>query len=201
MTFINLLNTNAASANMNVIQGLLTNHATVNYTPQHGPPIISLPGDWLVPANENSSMWFSVSDDLTPGQSLVLSVRSSNPGLVTAGIGPTPLAVLPVSRWMQSIGIFSMVPNAPSIPGWSGYLNLTAVPNQTGTATITVTATDDTGLITDTTVAVTVSQPVSFDSLAAGNANSNVTWITFGADPWHGQTNVIQIGRASCRER
>ena len=196
---INLLNTNAASANMNVIQGLLTNHATVNYTPQHGPPIISLPGDWLVPANENSSMWFSVSDDLTPGQSLVLSVRSSNPALVTAGIGPTPLAVLPASRWMQYVGIFSMEPNAPSIPGWSGYLNLTAVPNQTGTATITVTATDDTGLTTDTTVAVTVSQPVSLDSLAAGNANSNVTWSTFGADPWHGQTNIVHDGAAAAQ--
>ena len=191
---INLLDTNTASANMNVIQVLLTNHASVQYTPQHAPPATSLPGDWLVPANENSSMSFSVSDDLTPGQSLVLSVRSSNPALVTAAIGPTPLAVLPVSRWLQSVGSFTMVPNAPSIAGWSGYLNLTAVPNQTGTATITVTATDDTGLTTDTTVAVTVSRPVSFDSLAVGNANSNVTWSTFGANPWQGQTNVVHDG-------
>jgi hypothetical protein len=196
---INLLDTNTASANMNVIQALLTNHASVQYTPQHAPPATSLPGDWLVPANENSSMWFSVSDDLTPVQSLVLSVRSSNPGLVTAAIGPTPLAVLPVSRWVQSVGIFTMVPNAPSIAGWSGYLNLTAVPNQTGTATITVTATDDTGLTTDTTVAVTVSQPVSFDSLAVGNANSNVTWSTFGANPWQGQTNVVHDGGAAAQ--
>ena len=94
---INLLDTNGGSANMNVIQALLTNHASVHYTPQQGPPVISLPEDWLVPANETSSLWFSVSDDLTPGEHLVVSVRSSNTGLVTAAIGPSPLSAFPAS--------------------------------------------------------------------------------------------------------
>jgi hypothetical protein len=123
-----MLDTNSASANMNVIQVLLNNYARVYYAPQHGPPVVSLPGDWLVPANEISSMSFSVSDDLTPGNYLVLSVRSSNPGLVTAEVGPTPLSAFAASS--------VKVPNPPSIPGWNGYLNLTARPNQTGAATL-----------------------------------------------------------------
>jgi hypothetical protein len=57
-----------------------------------------------------------------------------------------------------------------------------------------VTATDDTGFTTDTEVAVTVSQPVAFDGLAVGSANSNVTWSTFGANPWQGQTNEVHTG-------
>ncbi len=92
------------------------------------------------------------------------------------------------------IATFSVVPNAPSIPGWGAYLNLTAVPNQTGTATITVIATDDTGMTAEATIVVTVSQPVSFDGPAVGNATSNVSWRTFGASPWQGQTNVVHTG-------
>jgi hypothetical protein len=59
--------------------------------------MISLPGDWLVPANETSSMGFSVSDDLTPSERLVVNVRSSNPGLVTAATGSSPLSAFAAS--------------------------------------------------------------------------------------------------------
>ena len=196
---INLLNTNVESANMSVIQALLTNHADVFYTPQHSAPAISLPGDWLIPANETSSTPFSVADDLTPGQYLVLGVRSSNTGLVTAAIGPTPLSAYFDSRSRVLIGIGTYGPNGPSISGWSGYLNLTPVPNQTGTATITVSATDDTGFTTETTMAVTVSQPLPFDGLAVGSTNSNVTWSTFGANPWQGETNVVHSGSTAAQ--
>ncbi len=77
---------------MNVIQALQTNHASVHYNPQQGAPIISLPEEWLVPASEISSMWFNVSDDLTAGERLVVTVRSSNTGLVIAATGPSPLS-------------------------------------------------------------------------------------------------------------
>ena len=196
---INLLDTNSGSANMNVIQALQTNHASVEYQPQEGPPVISLPGDWLVSANETSSLWFYVSDDLTSGEHLVVSVRSSNTGLVMVVAGPSPLSAFTTSLGVQAIASRAMVPNAPNISGWGAYLNLIAVPNQTGTATVTVAASDDTGLTSEATMAVTVRQPVAFDGAAVGNVNSNVSWRTFGASPWQGQTNVVHTSGSAAQ--
>ena len=187
---VNLLNTNGGSPDMTVVQSLLSKGAHVEYAPQHQPPYVSLPEQWLVPANETSSLSLSISDDLVPGDQLALSVRSSNTGLVTAVLSPTALSPFLAGEGERMAYIVSG-PNPPQIPGWYGYLNIIPVPNQSGTALITVTATDDAGLSTEATMTVTVSEPAFFDGPMAGNSDTNATWRTLGVMPWTGQTSVV----------
>jgi hypothetical protein len=118
---------------------------------------------------------------------------------VTAVTGPSPLSAFPVASEVVYLAGGAMVPNRPQIPASSACLNLTAVPNQTGTATITVAATDDTGLSAEATMAVTVSQLASIDGYAVGGSSSNVSWRTFGASPWQGQTNMVHTSGSAAQ--
>ena len=193
---INSIDTNTESAGMKAITALSSSGVSVEYYPQHQPPGISGVNSWTVPANEISSIPFSAVDDLAPGSELRLSTRSSNTGLVSVAIGQTALSSFP-----QTPGAvvalpgraFWGVPNAPSIDGWSGYLNVSPVPNRTGSTTLRVSATDETGLTSEMTFEVTVIPRVPLDGSSLGGSGSNITWSTFGTTPWSGQTNIFHF--------
>ena len=78
--------------------------------------------------------------------------------------------------------------------GGVSYWDLTVTPtlNQTGTMTLTLTATDDTGISTNATIFVTVAPPQGLDGVFLGN--TNLVWQTGGNAPWFGQTNASQTG-------
>jgi internalin A len=194
---VNLLDTNAASSAMTDIEALTGRGVVVGYNPQNVAPAISIPEHLVVPANEISSVWITAADDLTPGDRLTSAVGCSDPALVT--VATSSKALSPVSGFAPVIipgpGISLMTPpNPPSIPAWQGYLNITAASNQAGTATITLTVTDDTGLSNTAMLALEVISPVAFDPASVGSTGSNVSWRTFGSNPWQGQTNVTHSG-------
>ncbi len=191
---VNQLDTNNTST-MASLAALQNRGVKAYYNPQHGPPIFSVPEQCLVPANETSSLAMSVADDLTPGEQLVVGLRSSNPGLVTAALSASPvLGYSGGSVEVMAASFFPQPPNAPNVRALSTYLNLAPVTGQTGTATITLTATDETGLTTAANLAVTIAEPTPFDASAAGISDSNLVLRTFGTTLWQGQTNIVHGG-------
>ena len=191
---VNSLDTNSGAASLSAIEALLNKGATVYYIPQHGPPVISLSENWIIPESEPSSLPLWVSDDLTSAERLVLRAQSSNTSLVSVVVSPTPLSPFAAAESQEIAAPYVMVPNPPVIRAWNGYLSLFPVPNQTGTATITITATDETGLTTSALLALTVSPPLPFDGTAVAGSNTNLIWSTFGAHPWQAETNLVHSG-------
>src|SRR5262249_46600081 len=129
------------------------------YNPQHQPPRLGVVAPWTVPVNEISSVPFSVVDDLIPGNQLQLSARSSNTGLVSVALSQTSLSSFPLTHGAVVAlpgRAFVGAPNSPPITDWYGYLNVTPMPNRTGSTRITVSATDETGLTSETNFQVTV---------------------------------------------
>ena len=96
-----------------------------------------------------------------------------------------------------------IIPGAPfglmPYGGGVSYWDLTVMPtmNQTGTMTLTLTATDDTGLSSDTTILVTVTPPQVLDGAWLGA--TNLAWQTSGNALWFGQTNVSHSGSAAAQ--
>ena len=78
--------------------------------------------------------------------------------------------------------------------GGVSYWDLTVTPtlNQTGMMTLTLTATDNTGISTNATIFVTVTPPQGLDGVFLGA--TNLVWQTGGNAPWFGQTNASQTG-------
>jgi hypothetical protein len=178
---VNLLDLSPGSAAMNVITNLQAEGVSVSYVPQNQPPTISVPSNWIIPANETSSLGLSVWDDVTSQDQLILAAHSSNTGLVTDA-----------NTIIQGTNGFP-----DPYPYWQWSLNLTPTLNQTGTTTITLTATDDTGLSTNASFLVTVLMPVAFDGRLVNCSNS--VWRAFGTNPCFGQTNVSHDGHAAAQ--
>ena len=178
----NLLDLSPGSAATNVIQALLSRNVYVEFLPQNQPPNIYLPSNWIIPANETSLQQLSIWDDETSQDQLIVTAHSSNAGLIADA-----------SIVIQWTNVYPL----PYPYGVLWHLNLTPRLNQTGTTTITLTATDDAGLSTNTSFLVTVLMPVAFDG---GVVNcSNLVWRTFGTTPWFGQTNVSHDGHAAAQ--
>ena len=76
-------------------------------------------------------------------------------------------------------------------------LNVAPTLNQTGTMTLTLTATDDTGLSTNVTILVTVVPPQVLDGALLDA--TNLAWQTGGNAPWFGQTNVSYSGPSAAQ--
>jgi len=196
---VNLLDTNSGSDAMNIAQTLENRLIDVRYDPQNAPPYVSIPSTWLVPGKEPSSAFAGLVDDLTPADQLKVEIQCSDTGLVRVALGQNQISMFPARS--TGIGVLSRpyVPNEPNNSGLLRYLNVTPVSNKTGTATITITATDDTGLSGSATTALTVSMPASFDAERIGSSNSNLHWRTFGQNPWTVQTNVFHIAPGSAQ--
>jgi hypothetical protein len=113
------------------IQTLVSNKVTVTFVPQNQPPLITVQTYWPIANTGTSVLGFSVTDDVTPANVLVIGSSSSNPSLIGGGgmvLGGTntarTLTVTPVA-------------NAP-----------------TNTTIITLSATDDTSLTSTVNVQV-----------------------------------------------
>jgi Leucine-rich repeat (LRR) protein len=139
----NLLDLSVGSPPLHVIQNLTNRLVTVDFLPQNQPPnilstnFLALPAYLAMPVNGTFQLNFTVSDDETPANQLQVMASSQNPAL------------------MPSPGILGSSTNRTLVlaPGF----------NQTGTATITLNATDDAALSTNVSlvIAVIVPQPVT----------------------------------------
>jgi len=73
-----------------------------------------------------------------------------------------------------------------------GALRVTPATNQTGTTVITLSATNDVGQHSSTSITVTVSAPLPLDDQFFGM--TDLTWQTSGNAPWFGQTAISLPG-------
>ena len=113
----------------------------MSYLPQNQPPSFIIPASWAVPMDRTASLPFYVYDDVTSPTQLVVTVACADTNLVPAA----GLTLQPVDSYGD----------------WS--LTLTPSTGQTGTTTLTFSATDDTGFtaITNVTLTVFYSPPVT----------------------------------------
>ncbi len=132
----NLLDLSSNGPPTMVVDTLRGRGASVLVVPQNQLPAISIPPTWVIGTNVRSSLLFSPSDDITPPNRLVVTAVSGNTNLIP---NPTILAT-----------------------GTPEYRLLSVRPrtNQVGTTTISITVSDEAGLSTNTTVAVTVVAPI-----------------------------------------
>ncbi len=137
---LNLLDLADNSAPILVISNLERYNVSVQRLPQRTGPVISGPSQWFIPANATSTLPVTVADNAIYGTHMKIGATSSNSGL------------LPNS-------------NLALTEGTNGTWWLTARPinGQLGSTMLTLTATNDAGLSTNTSFLVTaiVSQPVS----------------------------------------
>jgi internalin A len=137
----NLLDTTPGSPPMAVVQCLTNRAVAVLYDPQNQPPSIAFSNlitvsaspYWPIPTTGASLLAFSVSDDVTPAGQLVVTVSSSNPGVI------------------PDAGLL--------LGGTNSARTLRVTPAASGTASLEFTVTDGTGLTTNTSVLVTVLVP------------------------------------------
>ena len=214
---LNLLDLSAGSPTLTTITNLQNQGAWVNYVPQNEPPVFySQRTNWVIRPNTTSDLPFSVVDDVTLADKVSVSVTCSSGGPLSnsaitlvrssfyipplptppillppipirpLGTGPTPLDAGPGPS-------FGIVPYGGGVSYWD--LTVTPTLNQTGMMTLTLTATDDTGLSTNTTIFVTVAAPQTLDGSWLGA--TNLAWQTGGNAPWFGQTNVSHSGSAA----
>jgi hypothetical protein len=116
---------------------------------------------------------------------------------------PTPIPIPvqpPLPLGLTRSDAIPGIPIAPfgfnaGVSDWD--LAVTPPLNQTGTMTITLTATDDTGLSTNATILVTVATPQPLDGSWLGA--TNLVWQTGGNAPWFGQTNETCNGSAAAQ--
>ena len=173
---LNLLDLTSNSPAMTAVQGLINRGATVVYVPQRTPPVITAPASWVVGENVTSHLFFTVADSVASSAQLSVGARSSNTSL------------LPNANLVPAQYVF--------VPWWT--VAATPSAGQTGTTTLTLTATNDAGLVGSWPVLVTVNPPVPLGGGPLSNW-TNLTWLTFGNAPWYVQTNVTHNGLPAAR--
>jgi Leucine-rich repeat (LRR) protein len=160
---MNLLDINGNSLAVAIIDFLKSVGVVVVYSPQREPPVIDVRTSWVVNANTTSTVSFTIVDLASSGQFRVGGV-ASNPGLFPA-----------VSAFMITNG--------------SGVLMVTPAVNQaSGTALVTLNATNDVGLHSSVGIVVTLTTFLPVDGSLLNS--SNLSWTTSGNSPWFGQTLV-----------
>jgi len=218
----NLLDVSAGSLALTTITNLQQQGAWVNYDPQNQPPVFyGLRTNWVIRPNTPSDLQFALVDDVTLADKVAVTITCASSGplsnsaialvrtsFVLAPGSPAPPILLPPTPILpappelplpapESKGLAAnsslLLPILVSGGGVS-YWDLTATPslNQTGTMTLTLTATDDTGLSTKANILVTVTPPQGLDGVFPGA--TNLIWQTGGNAPWFGQTNASQSG-------
>jgi internalin A len=215
----NLLDLGAGSPTMTAITNLQDQGVSVNYVPQNEPPFFySLRTNWVIRPNTAADLQLSVIDDVTLPDKVSVTVTCSSAGplsnstitLVRTSFYipplPTPPIVLPPMPGQPPLPGYTQLSAGPGQPfqlipygGGVSYWDLSVLPagNQTGTMTLTLTAADDTGLSTQTTLLVTVAPPQPLDGAWLGA--TNLAWQTGGNTPWFGQTNVSYGGSAAAQ--
>ena len=215
----NLLDLSAGSLTMTAITNLQDQGTSVNYVPQNEPPVVyNLRTNCVIRPSTAAYLQLSVIDDVTLPDKVSVTVTCSSAGplsnstitLVRTSIyippSPAPPIVLPpipIRPPIPGPRPLDVTPGPPFgiIPyrGGVSYWDLTVTPplNQTGTMTLTLTATDDTGLSTEATILVTVVPPQVLDGVWL--EATNLAWQTSGNAVWFGQTNVSHSGSAAAQ--
>jgi len=191
----------------------------VNCVPQNEPPMLyNLSTNWVLRPSTPADLQLVVIDDVTLPDKVSVGVTCSSGGPLSNStvklvrtsfyippypvppivlppmpirpplIGPNPLDVTPGPP-------FEMIPYGGGVSYWD--LTVTPPLNQTGTMTLTLTATDDTGLSTEVEMLVTVVPPQVLDGAWLGA--TNLAWQTGGNGLWFGQTNVSHQGSAAAQ--
>ena len=130
----NLLDVNPGSPTLTIVSNLQSRGVNVSYLPQNQPPTFLIPTDWAVPMDRTSSLNIYVYDDITSPTQLIVTVAAANTNLLPAD-GLALQQYDPYGDWA---------------------LTVTPATGQTGSVTLTLTATDDAGLMTTTNFEVTV---------------------------------------------
>ena len=139
----NLLNLSAGSSASMVIQNLQSRGVGVDYLPTNQPPALAISPVWYIAANQTSSISFFAADALVTPPELTMTASSSNPGL------------------LPNSGITFGGTNSNRV------MLLCPAANQTGSATVTLTANQPLGGLSTTSnllVNVMFSTNISFQS-------------------------------------
>jgi Leucine-rich repeat (LRR) protein len=123
---------------LGVIQSLQNRGVEVAYLPTNQAPRIGIIPRWTIATNIASSLTFLVVDDETPTEHLLVTVSSSNPGLISdASI---------LLSGTNGVRVLTLTPVASQ-------------PNPSNTASITLSVTDQAGLTANATMLVKVVSP------------------------------------------
>jgi internalin A len=168
---VNLLDLAPGSSALMVITNLTKRGASVSYLPQNQPPqFYNLRTNVGVPMNGTRFFTFNVSDDMASPDKITVLASATNTSLISTAYVQfayqTNLGVPPTGL--------------PGVPVWTLVIN--PVINQIGTTTLSLIATDDTGLSTNAGVSVVVAAPVPVDGTSLGP--TNWVWQTDGHAPW-----------------
>jgi Leucine-rich repeat (LRR) protein len=165
---LNLLDISSNSVPMAVISTLQSRGALVFYSPQKVPPSINAPTTWRIPASTPSYLGFVVFSGIPPALPLTVAAVSSNPSLL-------PNANLTVFQ------------------NPDGSWTLRAIPlNLSGSATITLSVTDNLGVKVSQAITTSVAIPASFGSQFLNSPN--LSWSTWGDAQWFGETTITHDG-------
>src|SRR5206468_8940716 len=136
---LNLLDLGTNSSAMTVVESLQGAGVDVEYLPQREPPVIEVRPHWYVAANATALLSFRVLDNGPSEEPLALTASSADPSLV------------------PNLTVIADQDTDPDSLIWA--LRVTPATDRTGTTTISLTATNEVGLGTTTTVLVTVVVP------------------------------------------
>gem|GEM_PF-1882146 len=171
---MNLLDTSGGSVAMAMILNLKTRAIDVSYLPQRSPPVIQITTNWNISANTSSMLFFNISENGQAVSELVaVGAVSSNGGLI-------PDSNLLVGQDFTN--------NRPT--DWILFVSPSA--GQSGATVITLSVTNDVGLVSSKPITVVVSEPIPLDGNFFGLPD--LSWQTSGNAPWFGQTNVNYQG-------
>ncbi len=166
----NLLDLSANSAAMKAITILTNRNAVVLYLPQRTAPTITASSSWAISPGRAATLFFTVSDTVASSAQLKVGANSSNQSVI-------PNANLSLARYIYD-------------PYWT----MTATPvASTGSTIVTLSATNEVGLVSTWPVTVTILTPVPLAGGPLDNWSSS-SWLTSANAPWFVQTNYTRNG-------
>jgi internalin A len=213
----NLLDLSTGSPAMTTITNLQQQGTYVGYYPQNQPPVFyGLRTNWVIRPNLPADLQFALADDVTLADQMTLTVSSSSAGPLSNSavtlsrtwlvnspspgppiLPPPPLppvtGPVPLDATLRMPFLFPRA--GGGVSSWN--LHLVSTPNETGAMTLTLTATDDTGLSTNATILVTVAPPQPLDGACL--EATNLTWQSGGNSPWFSQTNSVHAGASAAQ--
>ena len=150
-------------------QVLADREVVVSESPQREPPWIDVRASWLVAAGETSSISIAVWDTGPADQQVTVGTNFVSPGL--------------------TLSLTSDISQ-----GVSNLWTLRVAPATIAQGLITLTATNDVGLITNTTVEVLVTPFLSAAGPRPWLSDPSLNWNTGGDAPWFGQNILTRNG-------
>ncbi len=168
----NLLDLDPGTPALTAIETLASRGVPISYWPQRQPPAIAMNTNWNIAANAPAWLYFLVLDDVSSSD-LSVGATASNAEMI-------PGENLVVGQVANQYGT-----------DW--FLQVATASNQVGTTTISVTATNDAGLSTTSSIKVAVHLVLPLDGSVFPDTNVT-SWVTGGDASWFGQANVSLPG-------